>query len=62
VARVLAKGCSVRHGVGEVRGTKARGRKRWQWHEGRVGGDGMREASFPTNLARVGLWALKRVM
>jgi hypothetical protein len=28
VARVLAKGCSVRCGMGEVRGAKARGRKR----------------------------------
>jgi hypothetical protein len=25
VARISAKGCSVRRGVGEVRGTKARG-------------------------------------
>jgi hypothetical protein len=56
VVRVSAKECNMRCGVGEVRGTKARGRKRWRRrHEGRVGGDCMREASFPTNLARVGL-------
>jgi hypothetical protein len=35
-------------------GTEARGRKRRR-REGRVGGDCMRDASFPTNLARVGL-------
>jgi hypothetical protein len=29
VARISAKGCRVGRGVGEVRGTKARGRK-WQ--------------------------------
>jgi hypothetical protein len=53
VARISAKGCSMGRGVGEVRGTKARGRK-WRWqHEGRVGGDCVRGASFPTNLARV---------
>jgi hypothetical protein len=40
---------------GEVRGAKARGRKWRQRPEGRVGGDCMREASFPTNIARVGL-------
>jgi hypothetical protein len=39
VARVSVKGCRVGRGVGEVRGTKARGR---------VGGDCVREASFPT--------------
>jgi hypothetical protein len=39
---------------GEVRGTKARGRKRRR-REGRVAEDCMREASFPTNLAPVGL-------
>jgi hypothetical protein len=55
VARVSAKWCSLRHCVGELRGTKARGRKRRWQREGRVGGDCMREASFPTNLARVGL-------
>jgi hypothetical protein len=55
VACISAKGSSVRRDVGEVRGTKARGRKRRQWREGRVGGECMREASFPTNLARVGL-------
>jgi hypothetical protein len=55
VACISGKGCSMRHGVGEVMGTKARGRKqRWR-HEGRVGGDCMRETSFPNNLARVGL-------
>jgi hypothetical protein len=55
VACVSAKGCSVRSGVGEVRGTKVRGRKRQRQREGRKGGDYVREASFPTNLARVGL-------
>jgi hypothetical protein len=55
VAHISAKGCSVRRGVGEVRGTKARGRKRRRLREGRVGGDCVREVSFPTNLARVGL-------
>jgi hypothetical protein len=55
VAHVSAKGCSVGCGMGEVRGTRARGRKWWRWREGRVGGDYVREASFPTNLARVGL-------
>jgi hypothetical protein len=55
VARVSAKGCSMGRGVREVRETKARGRKWWRWREGRVGGDCIREASFPTNLARVGL-------
>jgi hypothetical protein len=55
VARVAAKRCRVGRGMGGGEGTKARGRK-WQWrHEGRVGGDCVREASFPTNLARVGL-------
>jgi hypothetical protein len=54
VARVSSKGCSVGRGMGEVRGTKARGRK-WRRREGRVGGYCVREASFPTNLARVGL-------
>jgi hypothetical protein len=48
VARVSVKGCRVGRGVGEVRGTKARGRKRRRRHEGRVGGDSVREASFPT--------------
>jgi hypothetical protein len=43
VACVSAKGCSVRRSVGEVRGTKARGRKRRQC-KGRVGGDCVREA------------------
>jgi hypothetical protein len=33
---------------GEVRGTKARGRKWRRQHEGRVGGDWVREASFST--------------
>jgi hypothetical protein len=43
VARVSAKGCSVRHGVEEVRGMKERGRKwLWRWCEGRVGGDCVR--------------------
>jgi hypothetical protein len=51
VACISAKGCSVRRGVGEVRGRNGGGRRR----EGRVGGDCVREASFPTNLARVGL-------
>jgi hypothetical protein len=40
---------------GEVRGTKARGRKWRRQCEGRVGGDCVREVSFPTNLAQVGL-------
>jgi hypothetical protein len=47
VARVSVKGCRVGRGVGEVRGTKARGRKWRRWSEGRVGGDYVREASFP---------------
>jgi hypothetical protein len=51
VARVSVKGCRVGHGVGEVRGTKARVKKWRQRREGRVGGDCVREASFPTNLA-----------
>jgi hypothetical protein len=55
VVRVSAKECSVHRGVGEVRGTKACGRKRQRRREERVGGDCVREASFPTNLARVGL-------
>jgi hypothetical protein len=55
VARVSAKGCRVGRGVGEMRGTKARGRKWWRRHEETVGGDCVREASFTTNLARVGL-------
>jgi hypothetical protein len=55
VARVSAKECSVVHGVGEVRGAKVRGRKWRRQREGRVGGDCVKEASFPTNLARVGL-------
>jgi hypothetical protein len=37
VARVSLKGCRVGRDVGEVRGTKARGRKWRQWREGRVG-------------------------
>jgi hypothetical protein len=49
MARVSAKGCSVYCGVGEVRGTKARGRKRQWRREGRVGG------VVRTNLTRVGL-------
>jgi hypothetical protein len=55
VAHISAKGCRVGRGVGEVRGTKARGRKWQRRSEGKVGGDCVREASFPTNLARVGL-------
>jgi hypothetical protein len=48
VAHVSAKRCRVVRGVGVVRGTKARGRK-WRWRrEVRVGGDCVREASFPT--------------
>jgi hypothetical protein len=47
VARVSVKGCRVGRGVGEVRGTKARERKWRRWSEGRVGGDYVREASFP---------------
>jgi hypothetical protein len=61
VARISAKGCRV----GEVRGTKARGRKWWRQREGRVGGDYVREASFPTKYqpSASGLeWALQRVM
>jgi hypothetical protein len=53
VVRVSAKGYSVCRGVGEMRGTKVRGRMRQR--EGRVGGGCVREVSFPTNLARVGL-------
>jgi hypothetical protein len=55
VVQVSVKGCIMRRGMGEVRGTKVRGRKRRRRREGRVGGDCVREASFPTNLARVGL-------
>jgi hypothetical protein len=46
VARVSAKGCRVGRGVGEVRGRR-RGEKvaAAEW---RVGGDCVREASFPT--------------
>jgi hypothetical protein len=55
VARISAKGCSVGCSVGEVRGTKVRRRKWRRRREGRVGGDCVREVSFPTNLARVGL-------
>jgi hypothetical protein len=44
----------VHRGVGGGEGDKARGIKRWRQREGRVGGDCVREASFPTNLARVG--------
>jgi hypothetical protein len=51
VAHVSVKGCSVHCGVGEVRGAKARGRNRWWHREGRMGGDCVREVSFPTNLA-----------
>jgi hypothetical protein len=50
VARVSAKGCSMGRGVGGGEGGKWRRRR-----EGRVGGDCVREASFPTNLERVGL-------
>jgi hypothetical protein len=46
VVHVSVKGCSVVRGVGEVRGTKERGRKwRRRRREGRVGGDYVREAS-----------------
>jgi hypothetical protein len=55
VARVSANGCSVHHDVGEVRATKARGRKRQRWREGKVGGDRVREASFTTNPSTSGL-------
>jgi hypothetical protein len=48
VARVSAKGCRVGRGVGEVRAAKARGRKWRRRSEGSVGGDCVREASFPT--------------
>jgi hypothetical protein len=48
VARFSAKGYRVGRDVGEVRGTKARGRKWRRRSEGRVGGDCVREASFPT--------------
>jgi hypothetical protein len=48
MARVSVKGFRVGRGVGEVRGTKARGRKWRRQREGRVGGDCVREASFPT--------------
>jgi hypothetical protein len=44
VAHISAKGCSACCGVGEVRGTKVRGRNCWQRCEGRVGGDCVREA------------------
>jgi hypothetical protein len=65
VARVSAKGCRVGRGVWEVRGAKARGRKWRRRREGRVGGDCVREASFPTKYlpSASGLvWALKQVM
>jgi hypothetical protein len=54
VARVSAKGCRVGRGVGEVRGTKARGRK---WRRRREGETacGRRPSLLSTNLARVGL-------
>jgi hypothetical protein len=55
VARVSAKGCRMCRGVGGCEGAKARGRKRRRRCEGRVGGDYVRESSFTTNLARVGL-------
>jgi hypothetical protein len=42
------KGFRVGRGVGEVRETKARGRKWRRRREGRVGGDCVKEASFPT--------------
>jgi hypothetical protein len=45
----------VHHDVGEVRATKARGRKRQRWREGKVGGDRVREASFTTNPSTSGL-------
>jgi hypothetical protein len=47
VAHVSAKGCRVGRGVGEVRGTKARGEvAAARGDSGR--GDCVREASFPT--------------
>jgi hypothetical protein len=48
VARVSAKGCRVGRSVGKVRGMKARGRKWRRQREGSVGGDCVRDASFPT--------------
>jgi hypothetical protein len=53
--RITTKGCSVGRNVGDVRGMMAMGRKWWRRRNGSVGGDNVREASFPTNLARVGL-------
>jgi hypothetical protein len=46
---------------GEVRGTKARGRKWRRLREGRVGGDCVREASFPTNLAELACVGLETI-
>jgi hypothetical protein len=54
VAGVSAKVCSMRYCVGGE-GDEGGGRKRRRRCEGRVGGDCVREAPFPTNLARVGL-------
>jgi hypothetical protein len=49
VACVLLKGCRVGSDVGEVRGAKARGRESGGCGaRGRVGGDCVREVSFPT--------------
>jgi hypothetical protein len=51
VARVSVKGYSVGRGVGGGEGDEGEGGKCQRRHEGRVGGDCVREASFPTNLA-----------
>jgi hypothetical protein len=48
VARVSAKGCRLGRVVEEVRGAKARGESGGGGARERVGGDYVREASFPT--------------
>jgi hypothetical protein len=55
VAHVSAKGCSMGRGVGGGERDEGEGRKWWRRCEGRVGGDYVREVSFPTNLERVSL-------
>jgi hypothetical protein len=48
VARVSVKGCSVGRGMGGGEWDEGEGGK-WRWRrEWRVGGDCVREASFPT--------------
>jgi hypothetical protein len=51
VARVSAKGCSMGRGMGGGEGNEGEGEKVRRRRKGRVGGDCVREASFPTNLA-----------